>query len=462
MHIDPLYGTVEEIAEAVRLNEVSAEDMATLALQAVDAINPRLGAFTDVTTDRALAEATEIDAMLARGEPLPPLAGVPVAVKNLYDVAGVTTRAGSRINRDNPPADADAVLVARLKRAGALLIGTLNMDEYAFGFTGENAHDGACRNPHATEHMSGGSSAGAGASIAAAMVAATLGTDTNGSIRVPASFCGVFGLKPTYGALSRAGVTPLSPSLDHTGPLARSARDLALLFDVLRDAPMTAPGPSPTMRELDKGADGLRIAVAGGWFREKGFPEAHAAVEKVAKALDVSDEVELPEAGRARAAAYVLTAAEGGAYHLERLRERAADFDPDTRDRFLAGALTPSAWVTEAQRFRRWFRDRVSALFAAHDIILAPATPCHAPKIGQKTFVLDGEEVPTRPNIGLYTQPISFIGLPVVAVPVWLDGARLPIGVQVIAAPDREDLALRVAAQLQEDGIASAPVASII
>lgn len=458
MHIDPLFATVGEIADSVHNGAVSAHDMATLAVAAIEAINPRLNAFTDVTAERAFAEAEAIDNKRTKGGVLPPLAGVPVAVKNLYDVAGLPTRAGSKINRDNPPAKRDAALVVALRDAGALLLGTLNMDEYAYGFTGENAHDGNCRNPHATDHMTGGSSAGAGAAVASAMVAAALGSDTNGSIRVPASFCGVFGLKPTFGALSRDGVYPLAPSLDHTGPLARSARDLALLFDVLRGA--AAAGA--TLPDLDKGGDGLRIAVAGGWFKQRGLAEAYAAVETVARALRVSDEVELPQAGLARAAAYVITAAEGGVHHTAHLRERASDFDPDTRDRFIAGALTPHQWVENAQRFRGWFRGQAAELFRSVDAVLAPATPCFAPKIGQKMFELDGVELPTRPNIGLYTQPISFIGLPVVSVPVWLADAKLPIGVQIITRPGREDLALRIAWQLESDGVVAAPVASVI
>ena len=460
MHIDPLYGTAIEIAEAVRLGEVSARDMATLSISAIDAINPRLSAFTDVTVERAFKQADDIDASRAKGVLPPPLAGVPVAVKNLYDVAGLVTRAGSKINRDNRPAATDAAAVAALCDAGTLLMGTLNMDEYAYGFTGENAHDGNCRNPHDADHMTGGSSAGSGAAVASAMVAAALGTDTNGSIRVPASFCGTFGLKPTFGAVSRKGVFPLAPSLDHVGPLARSTADVALLFDVLRQRdPSDESAVSP---HLGKGADGLRLAIAGGWFKERGFPESYAAVDRVAHALGASEEVELPEADRARAAAYVITAAEGGVFHLDRLRARAADFDPDTRDRFIAGALTPHQWVEDAQRFRGWFRAKAAEIMSDIDVLIAPATPCFAPKTGQKTFELDGVELPTRPNIGLYTQPVSCIGLPVVTVPVWLDGATLPIGVQIIAKPGREDVALRVSWQLEKDGVATAPIASLV
>jgi aspartyl-tRNA(Asn)/glutamyl-tRNA(Gln) amidotransferase subunit A len=210
------------------------------------------------------------------------------------------------------------------------------------------------------------------------------------------------------------------------------------------------------MERLDAGVAGLRIAVAGGYFRAGAGPEALAALDHVAAALDARAGIELPEPARARAAAYVITTAEGATLHLERLRTRAADFDPDVRDRLIAGALVPAPFVLQAQKFRRWYRDEVLKLFEDVDAILAPATPCTAPLIGQKTLRLDGAEMPLRPNIGLYTQPISFIGLPVVAVPVVL-GEAMPTGVQIIAAPWREDVALRLAHDLEMRGVVQAP-----
>jgi len=287
-----------------------------------------------------------------------------------------------------------------------------------------------------------------------------LGSDTNGSIRVPSSLCGLFGLKPTYGRLSRARTFPFVASLDHVGPLARSAKDLALSYDAMQghdaDDPVCADRPAePVTPLLDRGAEGLRVAVAGGYFRKGAFPEARAAVERVAAALGAKREIELPEAERARAAAYVITTSEGAALHLARLRTRARDFEPVVRDRLIAGAMVPAALVVQAQKFRRWYRAQVLELFKQVDVILAPATPCTAPKIGQQTFVLDGVELPVRANLGIHTQPISFIGLPVAAVPVSL--SRLPIGVQIIAPPWREDVALRVAHALETNKVAAAP-----
>ena len=431
----------------------------------IERVDPKVNAFTDVVKIRASLRARDLDARLAKGEAIGPLAGVPFAVKNLIDIALLPTRAGSKINRTIAPSKRDGMLVRRLEAAGAVLVGGLNMGEYAYDFTGENVHDGPSRNPHALDHMSGGSSGGSGAAIAAGLVPLALGSDTNGSIRVPSAFCGTFGLKPTYGRLSRAGSFPFVASLDHLGPFARSVIDLALSFDAMQGADpedhhLAKRPVEPTLPTLAHGAQGLRIAVADDYFETSADPEAWEAVQRVAKGLGVTNRVTIPEAARARAAAYIISAAEGASLHLDRLRTRAADFDPAVRDRLFAGSMIPAAWVDRAQKFRRVYRDRVNALFDQVDIILAPSTPCRAPKIGQTTITLAGVTMPARANIGLFTQPISFIGLPVVAVPIWVDGG-LPLGVQVIAAPWRESDALRVAHHLERLGIAKAPVAAL-
>jgi AtzE family amidohydrolase len=455
---DLSWATSAEIARAVAAGASSALNVVDDALARIEEHNPALNAFTAIIADRARARAKVIDAAADKAQW--PLAGVPFAVKNLFDIEGLVTVAGSKINRSHPPAKKDSPLIQRLEAAGAVLLGALNMGEYAYDFTGENIHDGSSRNPHDSGRMTGGSSGGSGSAVAGGLVPLALGSDTNGSIRVPASLCGIFGLKPTYGRLTRAHSFPFVASLDHVGPLARSARDLAVSYDAMQgfDAEDTACADrpfEPATPQLERGLDGLRIAVAGGYFKQGAFPEALAALERVAKAAGARDEIEIPEAARARAAAYVITATEGAALHLERLRKLAGDFDPAVRDRLIAGAMVPSTFVTQAQKFRRWYRGRVHELFKGCDAILAPATPCTAPEIGQQTFRIDGVELPVRANMGLYTQPISFIGLPVVAVPVAL--VPLPIGVQIIAAPWREDVALRIAHGLEQIGAAVAP-----
>ena len=455
------WASASEIARAVADGQRSALAVTEAALARIKRLNPKLNAFTDVVAERARSKARALDRARGEGQRLGPLAGVPFAVKNLFDVKGLPTRAGSKINRSQAPAARDATLIERLEAAGAVLVGALNMGEYAYDFTGENVHDGASRNPHDLSRMTGGSSGGSGGAVAGGLVPLALGSDTNGSIRVPSSFCGIFGLKPTYGRLSRAHTFPFVSSFDHLGPFARTSRDLALAYDAMQghdaDDPVCADRPvEPALPALDRGIEGLRIAVAGGYFRKGASPETREAMERVAKALDVRREIEIPEAERARAAAYVITATEGAALHLDRLRSRAKDFDPAVRDRLIAGRHGAGASRHAGAEIPPLVsRAQVLELFNDVDVILAPATPCTAPKLGQQTFVLDGVEMALRPNIGIYTQPISFIGLPVVAAPVPL--TPLPIAVQIIAAPWREDVALRVAYALEQAGVAIAP-----
>jgi len=456
--VDLTWQSAAEIAASVTAGTISARAVVDDALDRIAARDGVLNAFTDVIADRARTRAYAIDAERAAGRKMGPLAGVPFAVKNLFDIAGLPTRAGSAINRERPPAEHDSVLITRLERAGAVLVGALNMGEYAYDFTGENCHDGPSRNPHDPTRMTGGSSGGSGAAVAGGLVPLSLGSDTNGSIRVPASLCGLFGLKPTFGRLPRTGSFPFVSSLDHLGPLARTVSDLALAYDAMQghdsEDPFCAQRlESPVSGVLDSGLNGLRIAQAGGYFRVNQMPEAERAVRLVCDALGVDREVELPEAARARSAAYVITTAEGAALHLPRLRARAGDFDPEVRDRLIAGAMVPAAMVIQAQKFRRWYQQAMLRLFDEVDAIIAPATPSTAPALGQKMFTLDGAELPVRANMGIFTQPISFIGLPVVAVPV---PGPMPIGVQIIAPPWREDIALRIARYLEANGTAVA------
>ncbi|MBP0020712.1 MAG: AtzE family amidohydrolase [Cyanobacteria bacterium SBLK] len=450
------------LAQAVRGKTITAEKVIEEALREIDRGDRDLNCFTDLLAERAIADARDIDREIVEGRNTGLLAGVPFAVKNLYDIAGVVTLAGSKINADRPPALEDAMAIARLKQAGMVLMGALNMDEYAYGFTTENSHYGITRNPHDRDRVAGGSSGGSAAAVAGGFVPLALGSDTNGSVRVPAAFCGIYGFISTYGRVSRSGMALLAGSLDRVGVFARSIRDIAATFDFLqgedrRDPVCTRHPPEPSLSQINLGIGDLRIAVADGYFAEGGEPEVFAAVAEVAKFLQVRGRVTIPEAHRARAAAYTITASEGANLHLPELRSRPEDFDPATRDRFLAGALIPSHWYIQAQRFRRWYRDRVRDIFRHVDIILAPTTPCVAPHIGRKTMTIAGEEILVRPNMGRFTQPLSFIGLPILSVPIHLANT-LPLGVQIIAAPFNESLVLRVAATLERQGEIAAKI----
>jgi 1-carboxybiuret hydrolase len=452
-----------ETAALIRNGTCSALEILADTEARIRARDPLLNCFTTTTFERARREAAAIDAAIdaskASGAPLPPLAGVPYAVKNLFDIEGVVTLCGGKVNQSNPLAKQDAELLARMGAAGAILVGALNMDEHAYGFTTENTHYGTTHNPYDLSRIAGGSSGGSAAAVAGGLVPLTLGSDTNGSIRVPASFCGIFGLKPTYGRLPRTGTFPFVHSFDHLGPFARNAHDLGVVYDILQ-------GPDPrdhacAQRAVEAvGISQLklspkRIAVLGGWFQYWAEDQARRAVAHVAAALGAESTAIFQNAEAARSAAFIIGGAEGGALHRARLIERYDEYDPLSRDRLVAGSLIPASWVIEAQRVRQHALREALALFEQYDLLIAPATPIPAPLAGTETLTINGRTVPARPSMGLLTQPVSCIGLPVCSVPVWLEDAQsggLPIGVQLIAAPWREDICLAAARMLEAAG----------
>lgn len=449
--------SIHSLHQAIQNGDISAHDVATDTLQAIEQHNPALNAWTEITGQRMLKEAEQVDNQRQRGEALAPLAGIPYAVKNLFDVAGHSTLAGARLFSERPAAHEDAWAVNRLRESGALLSGMLNMDAYAYGFTTENSHYGATHNPRDLSRVAGGSSGGSAAAVAAGLVHFSLGTDTNGSIRVPASLCGIFGLKPTFGRLSRSGTHPFVASLDHIGPFARRVDDLALVYDLLqghdsRDAFQADRPVAPTFPALAQGDSGLRCGVLGGFFTTWCDEDARAALAVAAHALQANQEVEMPEAELARSAAFIMTASEGGNHYLPALRQMPEQFEPNSRERLLAGAMMPGAWYVQAQRFRRYFQQQVLTLFDHFDVLIAPATPCSAITIGQESIHINGQDLPAKASMGMLTQPISFLGLPVCTVPL-ATKSGLPIGLQLIAAPFKEEAALRAAYALEQQGL---------
>ncbi|MCT2388059.1 AtzE family amidohydrolase [Erwinia pyrifoliae] len=455
--------SINELKRALAAGELSAREVASQTLAAIEQANPQLNAWTGITEDRMLREADRLDDRQRHG-PLPALAAVPYAVKNLFDVAGHTTLAGASLLSDRPVAAHDAWAVDKLAVSGGLLSGMLNMDAYAYGFTTENSHYGATRNPHDMARIAGGSSGGSAAAVAAGLVHFSLGSDTNGSIRVPASLCGIFGLKPTFGRLSRSGTHPFVASLDHIGPFARRVSDLAQVYDVLQgrdasDSFQADKAVQPVTPLLDRALEGLRCGVLGGWFQQWCDDDARAAVASAARALDACEEIVLPQAELARSAAFIITASEGGNHYLPELRHAAERFEPLSRERLLAGAMIPAVWYVQAQRFRRHFQQQVLPLFKDVDVLIAPATPTSATLIGQETLRINGCDLPVRASMGMLTQPISFLGLPVTTVPLRTAGG-MPIGLQLIAAPFKEEACLRVARVLEQLGIARAAPAN--
>ncbi|MED5544558.1 AtzE family amidohydrolase [Novosphingobium decolorationis] len=429
--------TACDIARAVRGREVTARAVLEGCLADIEARAAPLVAVTQLLAERARAEADAVDARIAVGEDPGPLAGVPYGVKDLFDVAGRPTTAGSRVYADAPPAPCDAKAVARLKAAGAVLVATLNMDEFAYGFATINAAYGTTRNPHDLARLAGGSSGGSAAVVAAGLLPLALGSDTNGSVRVPASLTGLYGLKPTHTALPLDGVFPFAESFDDVGPFTRSVEDMERVWAVLRgepNVPLTA-------------AD-LRVARLGGRFRVNADPDQLAAMDAIAGEGPL---LEIPEIGRARSAAFLITAHEGGMLHRAMLAERAMDYDPQVRDRLIAGALLPETIVDEARAFRADYIARVTAMLADTDVVLAPATPCTAPRIEDPRIAIDGGMRPARADLGIHTQAITFLGFPSLAVPLKRPGA-LPLGLQLIGKPGEEDKLFALARQLEMRG----------
>lgn len=441
-----------DLARKIRSGELSAVRVISQTLQSIRERDGAYNAVTRLLDKRALHAAAALDAQISRGDPVGPLAGVPFGVKDLFDLEGLVTTAGSVVLNAQPPAQRDAEVVRRLCAAGAIPVATLNMDEFAYGFATENAHYGTTRNPHDTACLAGGSSGGSAAAVAAGLLPLTLGSDTNGSIRVPASLCGVWGLRPTQGVLPLQGVYPFAASLDVIGPFTRTSADLACAFEVL----------SGQACRVEQDISALRIGLLDGWFTQDLAPELEAGVNRLLAACRTVRRVTLPEVARVRAASFVITAAEGGALHLDRLKREPMAYDPATRDRLMAGALLPSMPVVHAQRLRSWFREVMHAAFEDVDILVAPATPGAAPRLDQPTITVGGKQVSARANLGLFTQPLSLAGMPVVAAPLAPAAGQavgLPLGVQLVAAPGREATVLAFAQAMEKAGLLGFPCA---
>jgi AtzE family amidohydrolase len=434
---------IRQIAHSVRSGRRSAAAIASDAIARIRERDAGVGAVTRLLEERALADAAAVDVKIAQGEDPGPLAGVPFGVKDLFDVAGIATTAGSAMRRNRPPAAKDAEAISRLQAAGAVLVATLNMDELAYGFATVNAFYGTTRNPHDRNRLAGGSSGGSAAAVAAGLLPFTLGSDTNGSIRIPAALCGVYGLKPTHGSLPMEGVVPFVDSFDDIGPMTGSLDDLQLIYEILRGGKIDAGSP-----EL------LKVGRLGGWFTRNLSADMADTLDRIALAL-AADEVEFPEVAAARSAAFVMTAVEGGTLHLPDLCQRALDFDPATRDRLIAGAMVPASAYRDAERFRAWFRAQVATIFDRFDVLIAPVTGDVAPRIDHPFVEVDGALMPARSHLGLFTQPLSFIGLPVLAVPLARPGS-LSLGIQLIAAPGGEARLFALARRFVEDGLIDA------
>ncbi|HEY8492029.1 MAG TPA: amidase [Dehalococcoidia bacterium] len=440
--------TIRQAADALRRRELSPVDLTEAVLDRVRRLDGVLNAYITVTEEAALAQARAAEREIAAGTYRGPLHGIPLAYKDLFATRGVRTTAGSRLLAGWVP-DYDAEAVARLHAAGAVMLGKLNLHEFAYGVTTANPHYGPCRNPWDTTRSPGGSSGGSGAAVAAGLALGALGTDTGGSIRIPAALCGVVGLKPTYGRVSRHGVVPLAWSLDHVGPLARTVEDAALLlaavagFDPKDPAAADAPVPDYAAA-LAGDARGLRAGVLGGHFTAGADPEVLAALAAAVQTLEGcgvrTDGAELDHAGDALTAATCIMFSEASAYHERDLRERPEDYGPDVRARLELGELYRATDYLRAQRARTVFVQEVLALLDRFDVLVAPATPVPAPPI-------EGGDPAAR--LVQYTSPFNLAGLPAVSVPCGFTAAGLPVGMMLVGRPFEEATVLRAAAAYQ-------------
>jgi len=439
---DLVWTSVVDLARMIATKEVSPVEVTRAFLERVAALDGTLKSFITVTGDSALDAARAAEADLVAGRVQGPLLGVPLGLKDLFNTAGVRTTGGSKILADSVPT-ADATVVRRLRAAGAIVLGKLNMHEFAYGPEGLNEHYGHARNPWDAQQtrVTGGSSSGSGAAVAAALVPVALGSDTGGSIRIPAALCGITGIKPTYGRASRAGVLPLAWSMDHVGPMARSAADCAIVLRAMAGYdpadPTTSVLPVPDYGAALTGEiKGLRVGLLRPFFMDGSAPEVTAAVQSAARALEglgaVVDEVRLESVWPVAAASFAIVASEALAYHAEWMRTRSADYQPDVRERLKMGA------------FAR-VRAEVDEALARRDVLLAPTTPLPAPVLGQTETRIGDAKTDVRSALIRLTRPFNFSGHPACSLPCGVSGDGLPIGMQLVGRPFDEATVLRVA-----------------
>lgn len=446
-------GLTQVIDDVSARDEARAEAMVEAALARIAAVNPQINAFISVRAEAALAEAHEIDARRDRGEAVGPLAGLPVAVKDNIDVAGLPATSGSAFLADHMP-DADAEVVRRIRTAGAIVVGKTNLHEFAYGVTTKNPHYGPGRNPWDPSRIPGGSSGGSGAALGADTCVLALGTDTGGSVRIPAALNGISGLRPTYGSVSTHGTVPVSASLDTVGPMARSIRDVGALYAVMRgydpaDPWSVEPPSSPMAPVLDEGAEGLRIGVvAGDFFEQDVAPDVarrvRDAAEQFAELGAEVDELTIEGAAAAVATTNLLVRAEALSVHRDRLESEPDRFGEDVRRRLELGREVSGADAASAIAAMRVWRRRILDHFEAVDVLLLPTTPDTAPSIA------GAEMIATTAWLTRFTYPWSLAGLPAGSVPCGLDSLGLPIGLQLVAAPWRDDVILRAGAAYQD------------
>lgn len=453
-----------QIAGKIKSGQLTATEAAEAFLARAEKIGPALNTWITIDREGALTEAGKIDAAIAAGRDPGPLGGVPVGLKDLIDVKGLKTTAGSLIYRDNMAAG-DAPITRMIREAGAVILGKLNLHEFAFGPSGHNPHYGDQKNPWDTERVTGGSSGGSGNAVLTAQAAITIGSDTGGSIRIPASLCGAMGHKPTFGLVTKAGCFPLSWSLDSFGPLAGSAEDCALMM-----AAIAGPDPEdPSSLQVDApdftGAlsaplKGLRVGHARNYYADQSEPEVVAGVEAAARAFEEAGasvaEVEIPDLETAYDTATNFMMAETAAVHEKNVRERPGDYDPKVLERFQVGFFVSAPTYIQAQRYRsQWTARVLKEVFGKVDLVLAAATPMTAPLRSATKVTIGGKEYDARGHLIALTRHINFLGFPSTGFPTGMSQGGLPLGAQLIGPPLHDHKTIAAVHQLEKTGFAS-------
>jgi len=435
--------TIAEAARALRARKSSSVELTRQCLNQIAKLNPVLNAFITVTADSALARAEELDRELAHGVDRGPLHGIPIAHKDLMWTKGVRTTSGSKIFADFVP-DRDAPVVQRLAEAGAVMVGKAGLHELAYGITSDNPHFGTIRNPRNPNHSPGGSSGGSAVAVATGMAFMATGTDTGGSIRVPASFCGVAGLKPTYGLIDRSGVQPLGLSLDHVGPLARTVGDLRVALDAMSDSARRKPAPTSISQ--------ICIGLPENFYLTSTAPEIKAAVHDAAQRAEKLGvrviPVRVPDIDALNTVGLVILLSEAAAVHQTHLHRR-GDFGADVLALLDEGSLIPAVDYVNAQRQRKLLLDEFHKLFHDIDCLFTPSTPITAPRIGQTEIALDGAQYNTRILTTRFARGINVLGFPALSIPCGTSAEGLPIGLQMIARPFEENLLLGLGEALE-------------
>ena len=445
--------SIKEAAGLISAHKVKPSELVEAHIERINATDDKLNSFVTILSESALQSSFIAEKEIMNGNYRGPIHGIPIGLKDLYDTAGTITTVGSKIYRERLPQE-DATVVSRLKEAGAIVVGKLQMHELALGATSINPHDGPARNPWDTERITGGSSGGSASSVAAGQCMASLGTDTGGSIRIPSALCGIVGLKPTFGRVSRKGVFPLSWTMDTVGPMTRTVEDAALMLNAMVSFDPSDPGSSPHETEdftskLGLGIKGITIGVPQEYFYETTSPEVKEALnsaEKVFESLGAKViPISIPVLEHSLAISGTIMLTEAASVHESNLKDRPFDIGDDVRLRLTQGSLYSAVDYLKAQRGRHEFNNQIDKAMETVDILLAPTVGIGAPKIDDKTVVLNGVEYPALALMPRLTRPHNICGLPTISIPCGFTSSGLPIGMQLAGRAFEDSVVIQTA-----------------